>query len=533
MRFLIQREIPLNEQGIDLVSQALNRVLEDSKCEHKQTVRLRLAIEEALLNWKDAGLAGQLVAVTLLKRFRKYVVQLKVKGLKHDPLHHFSDFTTDVHLQAALADVTSGLAYQYAEGTNILTGTITQHQFNRAFFIVLAMILGWISGFFCWQTVPNMVSLISLTLVTPVYSTLVGLVDAFIAPVVFLSLLIGIVNIGDPIRLRSMGKTVMEQIFSLLAVITLTVTAVCYVLLPMQAGGRTDTITWAVNLGSMFLNFVPTNLILTFSHGDVMQLTVLAVAAGMAIIYVRESKSFLVEIVVSLNKILQVILSIILNCMPVLIYFGFFKLALTKMDAILGMLGSIIAYNTVMQISIGMLMVGFLGKILHCRPLFILGKLMQPVLTSFATSSEAAASAEKEAVCKKKLGIQNNFCDFYLPLGEMLLKPGTLISIFVIILSFMVYYELPIDGITIMVLAISALVLSMTMQSVPGSALGSFTILFEYFNIPRDGLALCLAAVVLSGFQNAAFNTLSNEILAVITAGSLDMVDDKKLLDKE
>lgn len=141
--------------------------------------------------------------------------------------------------------------------------------------------------------------------------------------------------------------------------------------------------------------------------------------------------------------------------------------------------------NILLQLLLEGIMTGYLGFKLKHPALAVVKKMLPTVLVAGAANSGAAAYTDKVNTCEHDLGIQKNFTDFFLPLAQILFQPGSL---------------------------------------------ASFSLLFSYFTIPQEGLALCLAVVVLNSFFSTAFNTYGNLVLAITTGRSLDVVDDRKLL---
>lgn len=530
MRVILDKKIPLIEQEIDALSLELQQVLEKYQCAHKDIVRFRLGLENALLNWLEAGLREKILKVTVLKKYRKCELRLSLEGRAVDPLQAYSNFSTDKYLQSFLATTSNGMQYQYLDGNNILRWNIIVQTSHDMTYLCAAVILGLASGYLVTGLVPEAAETISLELVTPVYSTLLGVLNAFIAPVIFLSLLMGIVNVGDPVRMRYLGKKVLLEIFGSLMFMSLLIGGICWLWMPLTASHRTGLLTLTTKLSSMFLNFVPTNLIVPFSSGNLMQIVVLAIIFGFAIIYIREAVDDVVALLASLNTIMNSILNIVISGMPLLIYFGMFQLALTQNEGIFSLIFMTMVFNMVLRLLLEVLLTGYLGFKLKRNPLPVVKKMLPPVLVAGIANSGAAAYTDKVNACEKQLGIQSNFVNFFLPLAQMLFKPGALVSIFAVSLIFMDFYKLPMDTFTIAILTMCAFVLPMTMPPIPGGSLASFSLLFSYFQIPQTGLALCLAIVVLNGFFSTALNTYGNMVLAVTAAHSLKLTDEKVFL---
>lgn len=532
MAVIARRELLLQEQDIDAFSLYLMSFLTQHKCEHRDAVKMRLVVEDALLSWMNQGQHGKKVVCQFHKKFNGLVLDFRLVGPRVNPLQTDSLFSDNEYLNTTLFAMIKNMEYSYSQGVNRLSGTINFDQPYMLYFMALAMILGIGCGYLGMHFYPGTAEFLAVRIFAPLYDHLMGLLTAFIAPIIFLSLLNGIVNVSNPAQLHKLGRGVIGTYLKVTALAAVLTTAVLGGILPLDHSSGYDLSTLLMVLGRIFLNFIPTNLFTPFTTGNIMQIVVMAVIFGVFIIYMQEKLEQLLKILKDLQKLLDGILQVITYVMPVLIFLGLFSMMCTKMEGIFQIFVYVLVSFSAFSLLSFVLASVYLGATLHANPWPVIKKMLSPMLVRFSTCSSVLAFPEEMEVGKKKLGIEEGFLSFALPLGQMIFKLGFVPEYICVILMLLYYYKLPIDFSTLFLVGVISIILSLTSGPIAGSALVNYALAFSIFHILKEALAFTMVIIIFTDFLGTMLCVYGNLVFDLTVAKKVGMVDEKILFNE-
>ena len=79
------RKLALSNAGIDTAADEAEQFLSEANVDGKDILRIRLAMEEALLNYQGALGENGSFSVRYVKRLGRLRIELSVPGLRYDP----------------------------------------------------------------------------------------------------------------------------------------------------------------------------------------------------------------------------------------------------------------------------------------------------------------------------------------------------------------------------------------------------------------------------------------------------------------
>lgn len=273
------------------------------------------------------------------------------------------------------------------------------------------------------------------------------LIFMVVVPVVFISIVLGVVSVGDPKTLGLIGiKTMIFYLATTAIAISLAI-GIALVLQPGEGqadllnteevseyrsteleGGDTE-LAMETTFDQTLINIIPDNLFMAMAEQNMLQIIAFAIFIGVGLIAVKEKASGIIKLFEQANEVIMWIVLAIMKYFAALGAFGLVATAFTQagFGAIqqLGMyficvllalfIHFAVVYGSVVQ---------FLGK--HSFVWFI--KQFMPAMTvAFSTSSSSAVLPVSLETAQNKLGIRKSISSFVQPLGATVNMDGTAI----------------------------------------------------------------------------------------------------------
>lgn len=379
--------------------------------------------------------------------------------------------------------------------------------------ILSGMILGLIAGIAAYNfEASNFVT----NWIAPFGEIFMRLLKAIAIPLVFISLIKGVSNMGNVSSLsRIGGKTILIYLCTTIAAILIGLLLV----LTVKPGSVVDAHNaevieemYSSSVGEHVANaeviahssplqglvdIFPDNIISSLGdNSSMLQVIVIAILIGLAVVMLdrKHTEPFL-KLIDSLDAITMKLIDIIMQFAP----FGVFALMAGMVVGNAGnmqLLGALGLYFLTVAFGLLALIVGFyplLIKLFTKTPLGKFYKKMLPVqLLGFTTSSSAAVLPLNMETLQNEFGVSNKTASFVLPVGVTINMDGT--SLYQTIGAVFIAQVM---GIDLSLMQILTIILTTTISSIgtPGVPGGSVVILVMVLGsvgIPPEGLALIL-----------------------------------------
>ncbi|MFI3287095.1 MAG: dicarboxylate/amino acid:cation symporter [Rikenellaceae bacterium] len=379
--------------------------------------------------------------------------------------------------------------------------------------ILLGMFLGVVAGILAYN-------LDSSTLVTnwiaPFGEIFMRLLKAIAIPLVFLSLVKGVANMGNMSSLSRLGgRTILIYLSTTIIAILLGLVLV----LSIEPGRVVDAensqniqqlystsveqhVTSAHTISESsplqgLVDIFPENVISALGNNNSMlQVIVIALLIGIATLMLSKEKTepFL-NFVDSLDAITMKIIDLIMQFAP----FGVFALMANMVvgnASNMQLLGALGLYFATVVFGLFLLILGFyplLVKLFTKTPVDKFYKKMFPIqLLAFTTSSSAAVLPLNLENIQQQLGVSNRTASFVLPVGVTINMDGT--SLYQTIGAVFIAQVMGIDLSFVQILTILATttISSIGTPGVPGGSVVILVMVLGSVGIPAEGLALIL-----------------------------------------
>jgi len=525
------QNFPLTAASIDEVSALIENTCKQFSVSRKDALRLRLSIEEALLNWLNHFGPDHEIQLRYGRRFFRPYISLIC--FSDQPLNPFSSkFDSDPFSRSVLQLISNSVDFYYSNGRNCLTFYPKKEQINPLLKLGIIIAASILLGFLGRALLPG-AFLVSVTtnLITPTYSKFLDVLGCIAGPLIFFSVAWGIYGIGDVATLSHLGKGLMlhflRNVF-LAAFFAIPAFPLFHVVF-QDVGVNTSQL---LQIYQLFLNMLPSTVIEPFSTGNTLQLIVLAVVVGVAMLYLGRRSNAIALAVEQINYLVSFIMEFISRLVPYfviivlvnLIWSGSLDTLKNSWRFVFVLAGALLLNCTVF------LLVTSISR--HVSPWTLLKKTFPPALIALSTASSAASFGELVTTCKDRLGVKDSLTSFGVPLGIVMLKPASAINSMLIILYISGQTGVNCSVSWLIMGVLVCTVIAMATPPVPGGATIAYTMLFTQMGLPLEYLGVVLAIEMLTDFIITSSNIFCLPLTLTSLAARFDMLDTDILKEK-
>ncbi|EJD8482119.1 dicarboxylate/amino acid:cation symporter [Staphylococcus pseudintermedius] len=314
--------------------------------------------------------------------------------------------------------------------------------------IIIALILGIALGsIFNFYVESKFVGFIDQYVFNVIGQIFLNLIFMLVVPVVFVSIVLGVIGVGDPKLLGGIGlKTLVFFLSTTAIAITL---AMCLALIVKPGAGHSDLLkseevttyqkklddqkaTGASPINQTFdqtlINFFPKNAIQSMTTGNMLQIITFAIFIGIGIMMVGERGRIVHQFFEQFNEVLMYIISMVMNVFAPIGTFGLVAHAFT--GAGFGAIRQLGLYFIVVLAALFIhffVVYGGAVKFLAGRSPIEFFKGFFPAITVGFGGSSSNAALPLSMECTKKMGVKPEIASFVQPLGATINMDGTAI----------------------------------------------------------------------------------------------------------
>ncbi|MBV8536649.1 MAG: dicarboxylate/amino acid:cation symporter [Alphaproteobacteria bacterium] len=396
---------------------------------------------------------------------------------------------------------------------------------NRNFMYVMAgLVLGIALGTACFYSFPDKGTAADVAKYMSFLSTIfLKLIKMIIGPLVLSTLIVGIGHMGDAatvgrVGAKTMGWFVCASIFSLLLGL-----AMVDFLQPGlgavvdKATNTSNLSTQAFSIEGFIDHLVPTSLFKSLADGEILQIVVFSVFAGVAIMALGERGKPLIELADHVSHMMLNITGYVMKLAPIAVCASVASVITKSGPMILLNFAKFLGgfYLTLAILWAALILVGYLT--LGLRMFDLVRRMYEPFLLAFSTAS-SEASYPKILDQLVRFGVSRRIASFVLPLGYSFNLDGTMAyTTFATIFIAQAYgIDMPLSQQLLM-----AAVLMITSKGVAGVPRASLVVILatlKQFGIPEAGLFLILGIDQFLDMGRSATNVIGNSLAAAAVA---------------
>ena len=393
-------------------------------------------------------------------------------------------------------------------------------------YIMIGLILGIVMGAILNAAIadPALLEEIGkwLGLVTAIFLRLIKMI---IAPLVFATLVSGIVHMGDTAALGRVGlKTIGWFLGATLVSLTLGMFLV-NILQPGVGAGLTlppsDAISGiakpASDIFTIIAEMFPKSIIEGMANNTILQIVIFALFFGVAMTAIGEKAAPITKGIDALVHVMLQVTDYVMRVSPFAVF-----AAMTKVIAING-LGVLITFAWFIgSFYFGLLL---LWLLLGLAAFVVIGRragtliryIREPILLAFSTaSSEAAYPRTLEAL--DRFGVPPKIASFVLPLGYSFNLDGSMMYMTFATLFIAQVYGIELSFGQQIAMLLTLMITSKGMAAVPRASLVVISAVMAQFGIPEAGLVLILAIDQFLDMGRSGTNVVGNAVATVVVA---------------
>ncbi|MGE5477344.1 MAG: dicarboxylate/amino acid:cation symporter [Bacteroidales bacterium] len=411
--------------------------------------------------------------------------------------------------------------------------------------IVIAMVLGIVVGYACNSLAGGPAAAKEIanyfSMVTDIFLRLIKMI---IAPLIFSTLVAGIVGMGDT---RAVGRIGGKAVgwFLMASLTSLTIGLIFANLLqpganvsvPLPDVGATVGLkTSALNLKDFVTHVFPRNFFEAMGNNEILQILVFSLFFGFALAQLRDTKAR--SLAHSIEEVVPVMLKVtdyVMRFAPIGVFAAVANVVTTQGLGVLLVYGKFMGsfYLTLAVLWTALILAGF---VVLKRDVFRLVKAVRdPMLLGFSTaSSESAYPRVMEKL--EDFGIKERVIGFVLPLGYSFNLDGSMIYTTFASLFISQAYNLPLSLEQQIMMLLVLMVSSKGIAGVPRSSLVVVAAVLPMFNLPEAGVLLIMGIDHFLDMGRTATNVLGNAIATAVVAkweNAIGTTEDELAADAE
>lgn len=509
---------------IDILSEKLEEYLTGTGMPSRDVLQLRLSIEEMLLRLLP-GSEGNEGSLKFISKWGRPQLQISITGDEPEavPGDEFEEYT-----RRLMENIRLKPDMFHQAGRNHIRLKLKKKESNPVTGILTALVLAVAVGLAVSLLFPGIAGLLS-AIVVPLSETFLGVLATIAGPLIFLSVIWGVICIGDASTLGTIGKSLISRFVAEMFIFSAVAYVVAgFIFRPVYDAANID-LKQLSGVYTMVLNILPRNLIEPFLTNNSLQIITIAIAVGIAVLVLEQRAKTVADLVQQSNEIITFLMGEITKFIPVFVFLSLLQMFLSGSFAALADCWKIF----VLSISIPFVLI--LGMLLFVCAKYKVGlkvlinKVLPAFMIALTTASSAAAFSTNMNCCETKLGINPRLTRFGLPLGIVIYMPGLTISFVVIAVYMAKVYGMSISAGWAIVLILSASLMAIAVPPIPGGSVTCYSILFAQLGIPLDAIAIATIVDILSDFTVTAICLVMLQMDLVIQADALGMLDKEVL----
>ena len=371
-------------------------------------------------------------------------------------------------------------------------------------------------------------------LIGDIFSTISSLflilLKMIVLPLIFVSIVSGIISINDVSTLGRIGiKTISLYIFTTIIAISLaliTSSLVNYNLgdLVMPAAPVTNIAT-SPNT-NIILSFFPENFFSALANGNVIQVLVFAIFIGISSSIIKEEIPEFIKLIDNLNKVFNKLVLLIIKLTPIAVFCLLGKTFATQgIDVFIPLLKYFMVVAGVLLFHFFFTYSVLLGLLTKLNLKIFFKKLKSLLVFTFSTASSNASIPFTLNTVTKKFGVNKSIASFSIPLGATINMDGTAIMQGCATFFLASYYGIDLAFNDFLVIIVTATIASIGTAGIPSAGILMLSLILSEIGIPLEGITLLLGVDRLLDMMRTSVNVSGDTCITCIVANSESLID--------
>lgn len=335
------------------------------------------------------------------------------------------------------------------------------------------------------------------TYIKPFGIIFLNLLKFIVVPLVLFSIMAGILSMNDISKVGKLGvRALLYFVVTTLFAVTLGLLVPSLVknILPVirinadASAGTVETPHFSVM--EQIVNMFPNNILEPVSSMAMMQVIVIALFFGVAMVHIGEKGEMARKVTLSFNDVVGKILEYIMALAPIGVFCMLTPVVVENGPAVLGSYAAllVLAYFC-FAVHAGVVYASAVGLLGGINPLRFF-KGMQPAMLFAFSSDSSVATLPYTMQCTEKLGVNKEIGRFVLSLGATINMDGVAIYLGVASVFMAVCCGIDLTMSQYMAIAFASTVASVGTPGIPGGSLALMAMVFASAGIPVECVAV-------------------------------------------
>ena len=331
--------------------------------------------------------------------------------------------------------------------------------------------------------------------IKPFGTIFLNLVKFIVVPIVLFSIMCGIISMRDIKKVGSIGlKTVVYYLCTTAFAITIGLIGgnLFEGLFPKVA---TTDLTYEAAEATSFMdtivNIFPSNFISPMVEANMLQIIVMALLLGFAIIMIGEEKNArVVRACNDLNDVFMKCMEMILKLSPIGVFCLLCPVIASNGPAIIGSLAMVLLAAYICYIVHAVVVYSIAVKTMgELSPMEFFKGMLPAIMFAFSSAS-SVGTLPINMECVEKMGASKEVTSFVLPLGATINMDGTAIYQGVCAIFIAACYGIHLTLPQMLTIILTATLASIGTAGVPGAGMVMLAMVLTSVGLPVDGIAL-------------------------------------------
>ena len=391
--------------------------------------------------------------------------------------------------------------------------------------LILAIIVGMLMG--------NHVD-IAKGYIKPFGTIFLNLIKFCVVPLVLFSIMAGILSMNDVKKVGAAGlKTVVYYLLTTACAITIGLLcgSAFKGLFPVIA---TTDLSYEASASASFMDTIvgifPSNFIAPMSSANMLQLIVMALFMGFAVLLLGDKASMIKTAVVQFNEVFMKCIDMVLKLSPIGVFCLLCPVIAENGAAIIGSLAMV-------------LLTAYIAYIIHMFVVYSLTvrtmagmspvtffKGMMPAMIFAFSSASSVGTLPINLECSRKLGASDEISSFVLPLGATINMDGTAIYQGVCAIFIAACYGIQLTLPQMLTIVVTATLASIGTAGVPGAGMVMLAMVLTAVGLPVEGIALVAGVDRIFDMGRTVVNITGDASCAVIVSNMEKKLAQRKAL---
>jgi len=329
----------------------------------------------------------------------------------------------------------------------------------------------------------------------------VRLISMVVVPLVFFTLVSGVIAMGDPQKLGSLGiKTLALYMLTTLLAITIGI-ALAVILQPGVgvdlSSAVPGTLQETIPLSERLMSIVPRNPVAALAEGNILAVIFFALLLGVAGLVIGEKARPVADLVDSASEIMLKITGWVMEVAP----FGVFAL-IAWVSGTQGVLALLDVVRLTIAVFLGCILHvvivygGIMKFVLKLSPMNFFRGARDVMLVGFSTSSSSATMPVTLSVAERNLGIRPVVATTVIPLGATINMDGTALYVGIVSIFAAQAFGIPLSvGDYLIVMGATTLV-SVGTAAVPGASVFLMAAVMGAIGMTPEQIAVVVGFII-------------------------------------